>query len=220
VTERSFVWFDFGGVLSPPLRVLFDTYRDKTGVDHERLWGAMTAVSLDMGMPPLAPVELALLTEREWGARMRRWLSVTYPELDLSSARLEEFGEQWFAGIEVNPVMAQAAQLLREQGFGIGILTNNVLEWEPHWRRITDRAGSFDAIVDSCKVGVRKPQREIFRIAEKESGVSAASSVLIDDVAENCAAAEEAGWRTVHFQNDAQACRELSVLTEVPAIAR
>lgn len=220
MTEPSFVWFDFGGVLSPPLQVLFDTYRDKTGIDRERMWGAMTAVSRDMGMPPLAPVELAMLTEREWGARMRQWLSVTYPDLDLSKARLEEFGEQWFSGIEANPVMVDTARYLREQGFGVGILTNNVPEWEEHWHRITACVGAVDAIVDSCKVGVRKPQPEIFRIAEKESGVPSGASILIDDVAENCAAAGECGWQTVHFRDDAQACRELSELTGLPDIVR
>lgn len=80
-----FVWFDFGGVLSPPLQVLFDTFRDRTGVSRERLWAAMTAADAELGLPPLASVELAVRTEAEWGARLRHHLAAADPGLDLSA---------------------------------------------------------------------------------------------------------------------------------------
>ncbi len=212
-----FVWFDFGGVLSPPLQVLFDTFRDRTGVSRERLWAAMTAADAELGLPPLASVELAVRTEAEWGARLRHHLAAADPGLDLSRARLEEFGAQWFAGIEPNHLMIATLRHLRDNGVPVGILTNNVLEWGPHWKRMVGCAGEVDALVDSCEIGARKPQPEIFAIAEKTSA-GTGPFLLVDDVAENCAAARNAGWLAIHFRDNVQVCRELFRHTGVPGI--
>jgi putative hydrolase of the HAD superfamily len=216
--DRSFVWFDFGGVLSPPIQDLFALYHEKTGISPEQLQDAMTAVARQLGVPMLAPVELAMLTEREWGRRMREHLASAYRGLDLGRARLEEFGRQWFDDVTPNFPMVNTLLYFRENGFGVGILTNNVIEWEPHWKRITAGVGDSTLIIDSCKVGARKPQPEIFAIAEKEAGLPPGVSILIDDVAENCAAANAVGWRSVHFRDNAQSCRELQTLTGLPAI--
>ena len=212
-----FVWFDFGGVLSPPLQVLFDTFRDRTGIPREQLWAAMTAADAELGLPPLASVELAVRTEAEWGARLRHHLARADPGLDLSRARLEEFGGQWFDDVEPNHLMVATLRHLRENGVPAGILTNNVLEWAPHWKRMVGCADEVDALVDSCEVGVRKPQPEIFAIAEKMS-MAAGPFVLIDDVAQNCAAALDSGWFAIHFRDNTQVRRELFQLTGVPGI--
>lgn len=217
-TTRSFVWFDFGGVLSPPIPDLFALYHDKTGITPAQLQGAMSAVAHELRVPMLAPVELAMLTEREWGHRMRRHLASTYPEIDLDRAHLEEFGRQWFEGVRPNALMVNTLRHFRENGFGVGILTNNVIEWEPHWKRIAAGVGDSTMIIDSCKVGARKPQREIFAIAEKEADLPPGVSTLVDDVAENCAAAEAFGWQSIHFRDNAQACRDLQTLTGLPSI--
>lgn len=216
--DKPFVWFDFGGVLSPPIPDLFQLYHEKTGISPARLQAAMRAVANELGMPMLAPVELGALTEREWGARLRKHLAETYPDLELRRARLEEFGEQWFHGVSPNPVMVNTLRHFRENGFGVGILTNNVVEWEPYWTRITADVGDVAAVIDSCKVGARKPQPEIFRVAEKVAELPSGVSVLVDDVAENCAAANAFGWRSVHFRDNGQACRDLYSLTGLAPI--
>jgi putative hydrolase of the HAD superfamily len=215
---RSFVWFDFGGVLSPPIPDLFALYHDKTGISPERLQGAMSAVARKLGVPMLAPVELAMLTEREWGRRMRDHLASTDPGIDLSRARLEEFGSQWFEGVMANILMVNTLRHFRENGFGVGVLTNNVIEWEPYWKPIIAGIGDATLVIDSCKVGARKPQHEIFAIAEKEADLPPGVSVLVDDVAENCAAAEAFGWQSVCFKDNAQACRDLQAVTGLAPI--
>jgi putative hydrolase of the HAD superfamily len=213
-----FVWFDFGGVLSPPLQVLFDTYQQRTGISRAQLWAAMTAADAELGLPTLASVELAVRTEAEWGARLRHHLAAADPGIDLSRARLEEFGAQWFAGIEPNHVMVNTLRYLRDNGVGVGILSNNVVEWGPHWKRMIAATGKVDALVDSCEVGARKPQPEIFDIAEKMSGRAGERFLLIDDVEENCAAARNAGWTAIRFRDNLQVCRELVAHTGVPSI--
>ena len=144
------IWFDFGGVLSPPLDELYTAFHEKTGIAPEQLQGAMKEVADELGMPTLAPVELAVLSEREWGRRIERVLRDRHPGLDLSRARLETFGEQWFEGVEADPIMVCAARYARELGFPVGVLSNNVVEWEPHWKRIIEPVGPLDALIDSC----------------------------------------------------------------------
>ncbi|NGO10982.1 HAD family phosphatase [Streptomyces sp. HC44] len=212
------VWFDFGGVLSPPLDELYDAYHRKTGILPAQLQAAIKEVADEMGMPTLAPVEIAALTEAEWGRRLRRVLTSRHPELDLSRARLEGFGEQWFDGVTANPVMVCALRNARDNGFRVGILSNNVVEWEPYWRAIVAPAGEVDCLIDSCKVGVRKPDPEIFDLAAKAAGVTPEDCVLVDDLAGNCAAARRQGWQAVHFRDNRQVLAELRHLTGLPSI--
>jgi putative hydrolase of the HAD superfamily len=215
---QPMIWFDFGGVLSPPLDDLFDSFHARTGITPRQLKAAIAAVAAELGVEPLAPIELALLTEAEWGRSMVRVLEEANPGIDLSRARFERFGQQWFEGVRANPVMVATARHAKEHGYRVGILSNNVVEWEPYWRAVVAPVGEVDCVVDSCKVGVRKPDPEIFRRAEKEARVPAEECVLIDDLAENCAAARGVGWRAVHFRNNAQAVRDLAGLTGLPAL--
>ncbi len=207
------IWFDFGGVLSPPLSELFDAYEEKTGITPRAMHAAMAAVGTDLGAHPLAPIELAAITEYEWGSRLRAHLSAADPSLDLSRAELETFGGQWFSGIRCNALMASTVRSMRAQGHLVGVLSNNVVEWEQHWHKIIEPAGELDALIDSCVVGVRKPDPKIFRIAEETLGVSSAECLLIDDLAENCSAAEESGWQSIRFTSNSQTLRELSART-------
>jgi putative hydrolase of the HAD superfamily len=208
------VWFDFGGVLTPTMAELYARYAEETGISPERLRRAVADVGADLGMHPLAPLELGRISEAEWGARVRAALRARHPGLDLGAARLERFGEQWLGGRRGNPVMAAVVRAVRAAGHPVGLLTNNVPEWEGHWRRITAPAGPFDAVVDSCRVGVRKPDPAVFRIAAAASPTP--GHVLVDDLPENCAAARAAGWRTVCFRDDAQASGDLSALLGLP----
>ncbi|WP_327370771.1 HAD family hydrolase [Streptomyces sp. NBC_01217] len=213
------IWFDFGGVLSPPLDDLFDHYHARTGITPRQLKNALAAVATGLGEDdPLAPIELAMLPEPEWGRAMAAALESADPGIDLSRARFERFGEQWFEGVRANSVMVATARHAKEHGYRVGILSNNVVEWEPYWRAVVEPVGEVDCIVDSCKVGVRKPDPEIFRRAEKAAGLDPADCVLIDDLAVNCEAARRTGWRAVHFRNNAQATRDLAGLIGLPAL--
>ncbi|EDA0234366.1 HAD-IA family hydrolase [Salmonella enterica] len=203
------IWFDFGGVLSPSVPDLFTSYYLKTGIPPAVLQRAMKEVADDMNMDVLAPVEKAIITEREWGAGIRLKLRQSAPELDLSQARLEQFGEQWFDGILPNQLMIDLFRKVKATGLKAGILTNNVVEWENHWKRVAGISEEADVIVDSCKVGCRKPETEIFAIAAERAGVRPEENLLIDDVPENCMAARQCGWESVHFKDNSSAVMEV-----------
>lgn len=216
--SHPMIWFDFGGVLSPPLENLYRSYEERTGIAPRRLKAAVAAVAADLGVEPLAPIELALVTEAEWGRAVVRALEAADPGIDLSRAGFDHFGKQWFEGVEANPVMVATARHAKENGYRVGILSNNVVEWEPYWRAVIAPLGEVDCVVDSCRVKVRKPDPEIFRLAEQKAGAEPFDCVLVDDLTENCDAARRAGWRAVHFRNNAQAVRDLAGLTGLPAL--
>ena len=52
---------------------------------------------------------------------------------------------------------------LKERGFQLGLLTNNVKEFGEHWRA-TFPIELFDEVVDSSHVGMRKPERAIYEL--------------------------------------------------------
>lgn len=203
------IWFDFGGVLSPPIEEMFDIYHNKTGISPNRLKEAMLDVANTMNMPMLAPIENAVLTDSEWGGALRKSLQKLYPNLDTTKAELENFGKQWFAGIKANFVMIWLFKNLKKQGYQLGILTNNVVEWEQEWKGMIDLDEYVDFIVDSCKFSCRKPDKGFFVIAEQTAGTVGHENILIDDVEENCLSAKENGWNTILFQSNAQVLREL-----------
>lgn len=215
MSDVQFIWFDFGGVLSPPIPALFEQYQVKTGLAPRVLQQAMSDVADDLGVPMLAPVESALLTEQDWGERLEQALRRRDPQIDLSRARLQRFGEQWFAGVPANAPVVAAVRALKRAGFRVGILTNNVVEWELHWRAMVGLDEVVDLIVDSSRERTRKPEAAFFEVAVERSGVAARHSLLIDDVAENIDAAAALGWQVLHFTSNHQALTQLQHLTGI-----
>ncbi|MCK5756059.1 MAG: HAD-IA family hydrolase, partial [Mycobacterium sp.] len=169
----------------------------------------MAGVADGLGVEVLAPVELGLLTEVEWVRRMHRWL--TSRGIDVSRSEVE-FGRQWFAGHQVNTAMRDLVLELRSQGYRVGILTNNVREWEAYWRPMVGLDDDVDTIVDSYDVRCRKPEPEIFAIAEARIGAATGTAVLIDDLEANCAAARSSGWGAVRFVDNDQTVTDLAGL--------
>ncbi len=215
MSDVQFIWFDFGGVLSPPIPALFEQYQIKTGLAPRVLQQAMSDVADELGVPMLAPVESALLTEQDWGQRLERALRQRNAQIDLSRARLQGFGEQWFDGVPANAPLVDAVRALKRAGFRVGILTNNVVEWSPHWRAMLGLDDVVDLIVDSSEERTRKPETAFFQVAIERAGVAPKHSLLIDDVAENIEAAAALGWQVLHFRDNHQALSQLQRLTGV-----
>jgi putative hydrolase of the HAD superfamily len=103
---------------------------------------------------------------------------------------------------------------LRAEGVFVGLLSNMVPAWDEHWRRMVPPQDVFDHVVLSFEAGCRKPMPEIFRLAEKACGIPASASVLVDDVAGNCAGARAAGWHAVEFATAAQAITQVTALLD------
>ena len=96
------------------------------------------------------------------------------------------------------------------RGYRMGLLTNNVREWEPVWRTMLPVDEIFEVVVDSGFVGCRKPDREIYDLTlERLGGPSPEECLFIDDTDVNCTTATELGMSAVHFRDNDQAIPEL-----------
>lgn len=206
------IWFDFGGVLSPSIAELYRVYECKTGVSRHQMEAAMHEVARPLGVQFQAPIELALMTQVEWGKAMAAALTKLNPGIDLSRCDFDNHGEQWFADHSVNPYMFDLFHEVKRSGLKAAILTNNTVEWESAWRRMVGLDDVTDCIIDSCKVGLRKPDPEIFALAADALRVNNEGCVLIDDVEENCEAARIAGWHAIHFVDSVEVQNEVRAL--------
>ncbi|MDQ4071844.1 MAG: HAD family phosphatase [Actinomycetota bacterium] len=202
--SRRAVICDFGGVLTSPLMDAFAAVGEQSGVSVEAVWDAMTRVGEATGRHPLYELEKGLITEAEF-------LSMLEERLD-GEVTLRGFREAYFAALHPNERMIDYIAELRARGLRTALLTNNVREWEPLWRaKLPQLDSTFEVVVDSAFVGLRKPEHEIYELTVERlgAGVTPDECVFIDDSEANCAAARELGMYAVRFVETVSAIAEV-----------
>jgi len=125
---------------------------------------------------------------------------------------------------DVRPAMVQAIKRLKTR-FKVGCLTNNVAAGEgPSMARSAAKAREvaavmalFDTVVESSKVGLRKPDPKIYLLACERLGVAPAHVVYLDDLGINCKPAAELGMTAIKVSDpgDALAALEKAVGMEL-----
>lgn len=101
-------------------------------------------------------------------------------------------------GGAVREPLIDKVSALRSQGYRTALVTNNVREFSDVWRAMIPVDEIFEIVVDSCEIGIRKPDPEIFRHTLGLLGdVAAERVVFLDDVASNVSAAEALGMRGI-----------------------
>jgi putative hydrolase of the HAD superfamily len=198
---------DFGGVLTTPLLGSFLAFQDETGIPAETLGVAMQRIAERQGEHPLFELERGRITEADFLAGLRDELAAELGH----EPELHRFSEIYFEALDPNEPMIELMRGLRDRGYRMALLTNNVREWEPLWRAMLPVDEIFEVIVDSAFVGLRKPEPAIYELALERigGGVGAADCLFVDDVEHNVVAARELGMATVHFRSNDQAIPEI-----------
>jgi putative hydrolase of the HAD superfamily len=196
---------DFGGVLTTPLVQSFAAVQDETGIPFEELAKAMARIQEEDGRHPLFELETGKLTEVEFLQKLGDSLE---PVLG-HRPELHRFSEIYFEALHPNAPMIDLMREAKESGHRMGMLTNNVREWEPLWRSMLPVDEIFEVVVDSGFVGCRKPDREIYDLTLERMGVQAGECLFVDDIDVNCEAARELGMSAVHYQHNDQAIPEI-----------
>jgi epoxide hydrolase-like predicted phosphatase len=206
VARITTVISDFGGVLTTPLVQSFAAVQDETGIPFGQLGKAMSAIQEQDGKHPLFELETGKLTEAEFLAKLGDALE---PALG-HRPELHRFREIYFDALHPNEPMIELMREAKDRGFRMGLLTNNVREWEPVWRSMLPVDEIFGVVVDSGFVGCRKPDREIYDLTLERMGDPGPEECLfIDDTDVNCAAAGALGMSAVHYQHNEQAIPEI-----------
>jgi len=198
---------DFGGVLTTPLLGSFMAFQDETGISGETLGRAMQRIAARDGEHPLFELERGRLTETEFLDRLGAEVA---PELG-HEPEFHRFSEIYFQALEPNEPMIGLMAELRDRGYRMALLTNNVREWEPLWRAMLPVDEIFELVVDSAFVGLRKPEPEIYELTVERlgGGIRAADCLFVDDVEHNVAAARAVGMTAIHFRANDQAIPEI-----------
>ena len=196
---------DFGGVLTTPIIESFLAYQRESGIGLEELGTAMASIAAEDGENPLFELEKGLMSEEEFTRRLG----------DALGRPVETMRETYFANLHPNEPMIELMRELRGRGLRMALLTNNVREWEPHWRaKLPDVDEIFEEIVDSAFVGMRKPDPAIYSLTLERlgDGLRPEECVFVDDFEVNCRTAAELGMAAVQYRDAEQAIAELRAL--------
>ncbi len=116
---------------------------------------------------------------------------------------------------QARPGMLAAVARLRRAGLRVGLLTNNIVAMasraETRWVHDV-----FDEVLESCLLGVRKPEPRTYELACAALGVPPAAAVFLDDLGINLKPARAMGMRTIKVVDPDDALAELAELLQTP----
>jgi putative hydrolase of the HAD superfamily len=100
-------------------------------------------------------------------------------------------------------VIVERVRAIREAGYRTALVTNNVAEFGDGWRGLIPVDELFEVVIDSCRVGLRKPDPRIFRLAlEQLDGVRPEQAVFLDDFEAHVAGARRLGMHGIVVGED------------------
>lgn len=91
---------------------------------------------------------------------------------------------------------------LREKGYKIACLSNDISEWSRLLRRRFRLNRWVEKWLISADLGLRKPSARIFARALEELNTSAEKCLFVDDSEMNVNAASKLGFKTMHFDRE------------------
>jgi putative hydrolase of the HAD superfamily len=215
MTDRRFaaVIFDFGGVITASPFEAFNRLEEERGLPvdfirrvnaadpHDNAWARFERAEIDAAAFDEAfAVEAEALGHELRGAEVLAVL----------------------AGA-IRPEMVAALDALRDAGFRLGCITNNVpASGGAGMTRDAARAKAyaaifarFEQVIESSKAGIRKPDPRIYRMMCDALGVGPADCVYLDDLGINCKPAAALGMAAIKVTSGPQALRELEEILGV-----
>ena len=117
----------------------------------------------------------------------------------------------------VRPQMVTALDTLKAGGFTIGCITNNVpsgkgagmARSEAMAAEVAAIMARFDHVIESSKVGVRKPDPRIYQMMCAALGVEPSACIYLDDLGINCKPASALGMHAIKVTGGEQALADL-----------
>jgi len=208
--EIRAAFFDFGGVISTSPFESFNRYEEANGLPRDFI-RTLNATNPDTNA---------------WAQLERN--HVPFDEF----CRLYE-GEATAAGHDIDareviallsgtirPEMVEAVRRCKER-LKTACLTNNIVSFDEFPKEATANGrdhvlAMFDVIVESSKVGVRKPETRFYEIACEQCGVEPVEAVFLDDLGINLKPAKAMGMTTIKVVDPADALAELEAAVGFP----
>ncbi len=176
----------------------------------ERAAGIAEGTTARVGYAPEIdlPFLLGEITKEEWVDSMTSALSDQLPQTHARALGMA-LADAPFRADDV--VVALLRRVRRH--LPLVLVTNATLELERDLESmgLTDLA---DHIVSSARVGVAKPDREIYEIAAERAGVAAHRCLFVDDRLENVEAAIMLGMTGLHYREPADLQKSTAFLLD------
>ena len=186
---------------------------------------AFARFEIERGLP--ADIIRRTNTNNHWE---NAWAKFERAELDLEAFDQLFAAESLAVGAEVRgkdvlpllsgdlrPEMVEALRLVKSR-FKTGCITNNLPanamgSASGRSLYVAEVMALFDHIIESAKIGLRKPDPRIYRMMVEALGVDPAGCVYLDDLGVNLKPAREMGMTTIKVVDAAQAIAELEAAT-------
>ena len=198
------VIFDLGGVvLQSPLRIILRFERER-GLPEGTVGRVIVSGGPDGTWAQLERGEISL--EQFYQALDADAAAAGTP---FSAAELLGAFDQMAT---VRPEMIDVIRGLRARDLKTAALTNNWVSRNQWYRLMGELQAEFDVFVESCKVGLRKPDPRIYELVLDELGVPAPDSIFLDDLGTNLKPARAMGMATIKVEDPNEALAELERL--------
>ena len=121
---------------------------------------------------------------------------------------------------DVRPAMVSALNICKRH-FKVGCITNNMAQGHGPGMSTTATGASrtsqimslFDAVIESSKAGVRKPDPRIYMMMCDQLEIEPAKCIYLDDLGINCKPAAQLGMKAIKVVSEEQALRDLQSAT-------
>ena len=212
------VIFDFGGVITASPFEAFNRLEEECGLPRDFVRRVNSADPDDNAWAKFERAEIDAATFDTLFAEEARALGH-----DLE-------GEAVLAVIAgaVRPAMVAALDTLKDRGFTIACITNNVpggkmgvlgagmTRSEEAAIEVADIMARFAHVIESSKAGVRKPDPRIYLMMCEALGVEPGECIYLDDLGINCKPASALGMHAIKVTSGEQALADLSAVLGMP----
>ncbi len=213
VAERTVdaVVFDYGGVLTPPIRAVHQRWLDAERIDGDG-YRAVMREWLARDVPHGTPVHL-LETGELSDLDFETALAARLRDLDGAAVPAAGLLGRMLGGMRPVPEMVALLRQIRDSGVAVGLLSNS---WGTHDYPADVLELCAPAVI-SGRVGLRKPDPRIYRLVLDGLGVPAERVVFVDDAPVNIDAAQALGMRGIRHRDPATTRAALAAL--LPTLA-
>jgi putative hydrolase of the HAD superfamily len=197
---HAVIW-DFGGVISSSPFDAFRSYEQAHGLPADFLRGVNARNPMHNAWAQFERNAIDLATFDGAFAEESAALGHRVPGRDVVA----------LLGGEIRPAMVEALRRLRTR-LKIGLITNNVAGPEADGFEPSGRAAVlqlFHHVVESSKVGLRKPDPAIYTLMCDALGVAPENAVFLDDLGINLKPARALGMRTIKVEDPDVALAQL-----------
>ena len=218
MADRTFkaVIFDFGGVITASPFEAFNRLEAERGLPRDFI-RQVNATNPDSNAWAL--FERAEIDAPRFDALFRAEAQALGHVLDGASVLAVLSGS-------IRPAMVAALDTLRDADYRLACITNNVPaghgagmarsgDAKDAYEQVFAR---FEAVIESSKAGVRKPDPRIYLMMCEQLGLAPGECIYLDDLGINCKPAAQLGMHAIKVTSGEQALADLGAVLQLQLI--